>query len=197
MPHSRPKSSIVLGTVAAVAIAAPHQKKEGAPTGSTRAFTLRTGTRHLRLSLRDSAGEALAKKPYLLLLGQQVLEGETDAEGFLEHQVPLGANTASLECEGHCWELALGALLLLGLSIALRAPSQFTRLVAAGMTITLTLYVAINVSMVTGLIPVVGVPLPLISYGGTAMLTTLVAAGLILGSDAHRHQPLARFPADL
>jgi rod shape determining protein RodA len=89
------------------------------------------------------------------------------------------------------------ALLLLGLAIALRAPSQFSRLVAAGMVINLTLYVVINVSMVTGLIPVVGIPLPLISYGGTAMLTSLVAAGLILGADAHRHQPLARFPVDL
>jgi rod shape determining protein RodA len=89
------------------------------------------------------------------------------------------------------------ALLVLGLVIALRAPSQFSRLVAAGMTITLTLYVAINVAMVTGLIPVVGVPLPLISYGGTAMLTSLVAAGLILGADAHRHQTMSRFPVDL
>jgi rod shape determining protein RodA len=89
------------------------------------------------------------------------------------------------------------ALLVLGLTIALRAPSQFSRLVAAGMVINLTLYVVINVAMVTGLIPVVGIPLPLISYGGTAMLTALVAAGLILGADAHRHLPLARFPADL
>ena len=89
------------------------------------------------------------------------------------------------------------ALLLVGLSIALRAPSQFSRLVAAGMVINLTLYVVINVSMVTGLIPVVGVPLPLISYGGTAMLTAMVAGGLILGADVHRHQPLARFPVEL
>jgi rod shape determining protein RodA len=51
--------------------------------------------------------------------------------------------------------------------------------------------------MVTGLIPVVGVPLPLISYGGTAMLTAMVAGGLILGADVHRHQPLARFPVEL
>ena len=89
------------------------------------------------------------------------------------------------------------ALILVGLSIALRAPSQFARLVAAGMVINLMLYVVINISMVTGLIPVVGVPLPLISYGGTAMLTAMVAGGLILGADVHRHQPLARFPVDL
>jgi rod shape determining protein RodA len=88
-------------------------------------------------------------------------------------------------------------LLLLGLMMALRAPSQFSRLVAAGMVINLTLYVVINISMVTGLIPVVGIPLPLISYGGTAMLSSLIAAGLILGADAHRHVPMARFPVDL
>lgn len=89
------------------------------------------------------------------------------------------------------------ALLMLALSIAMRAPSQFTRLVAAGMVINLTLYVCINVAMVTGLIPVVGIPLPLISYGGTAMLTSLVAAGLILGADVHRDLPMSRFPVDL
>src|SRR3954469_22945027 len=89
------------------------------------------------------------------------------------------------------------AVLLLGLVIAARAPSQFARLLAAGVTINLFLYVVINVAMVTGLIPVVGVPLPLISYGGTAMLTAMVAGGLILGADVHRHQPLARFPVEL
>ena len=88
-------------------------------------------------------------------------------------------------------------LLMLALTMAMRAPSQFTRLVAAGMVINLTLYVCINVAMVTGLIPVVGIPLPLISYGGTAMLTSLVAAGLILGADVHRDLPMSRFPVDL
>jgi rod shape determining protein RodA len=50
--------------------------------------------------------------------------------------------------------------------------------------------------MVTGLIPVVGVPLPLISYGGTAMVTVLVGFGLILGVDIHRDMAIPRFPAD-
>lgn len=89
------------------------------------------------------------------------------------------------------------ALLMLALSIAMRAPSQFSRLVAAGMVINLTLYVCINTAMVTGLIPVVGIPLPLISYGGTAMLTALVAAGLILGADVHRNMAMSRFPSEL
>lgn len=89
------------------------------------------------------------------------------------------------------------ALMLTALVIAARASSQFARLTAVGMTINLTLYVAINVAMVTGLIPVVGIPLPFISYGGTAMLTTLAALGLLLSVDLHRDQPLPRFPSGL
>jgi rod shape determining protein RodA len=51
--------------------------------------------------------------------------------------------------------------------------------------------------MVTGLVPVVGVPLPLISYGGTAMLTLVVSLGLLLSVDLHRHAAIPRFPVDL
>lgn len=87
-------------------------------------------------------------------------------------------------------------VLLLGLKIAIRAPSQFARLLAAGVVVNLFLYVAINVAMVTGLIPVVGVPLPLISYGGTALLTVVVSLGLLLSVDVHRNVAIPRFPAD-
>jgi rod shape determining protein RodA len=89
------------------------------------------------------------------------------------------------------------ALIFLGLGIALRARSQFGRLLVVGITLNFSLYVLINVAMVTGLIPVVGVPLPLISYGGTAMLTVLVGFGLVLSVDVHRGIALARFPVDL
>ena len=81
--------------------------------------------------------------------------------------------------------------------MALRAPSQYGRLLAAGVVLNLFIYVAINVSMVTGLIPVVGVPLPLISYGGTAMLTLVLSLGLLLSVDLHRHVGIPRFPVDL
>ena len=98
---------------------------------------------------------------------------------------------------------ALGVLLLFllvilfGLAAAIRAPSQFGRLLAVGVVLNLFIYVAINVAMVTGLIPVVGVPLPLISYGGTAMLTLVVSLGLLLSIDLHRHAAIPRFPVDL
>jgi rod shape determining protein RodA len=97
---------------------------------------------------------------------------------------------------------ALGLLFLFlvligyGLLFAVRARSHFARLLAAGIAATFFLYVVINVAMVTGLIPVVGVPLPLISYGGTAMVTVLIGFGLMLGVDVHRDVVIPRFPVD-
>jgi len=97
---------------------------------------------------------------------------------------------------------ALGLLGLFGIVItygfvfALGARNHFGRLVAIGTTTTLFLYVVINVAMVTGLIPVVGVPLPLISYGGTAMVTILIGCGLMLGVDIHRDVAMPRFPSE-
>jgi len=79
-----------------------------------------------------------------------------------------------------------------GFAIAIRARNQFGRLVALGVTTTLFLYLFINVAMVMGLIPVVGVPLPLISYGGTAMLTMMIGLGLMMGVSIHRDIRIAR-----
>lgn len=93
--------------------------------------------------------------------------------------------------------LGLYALLLIyGFAIALRCRSQFGRLVAMGATTTLFLYVFINVAMVIGLIPVVGVPLPLVSYGGTVMMTILVGFGLMMNVYIHRDLPIGRHGAD-
>jgi rod shape determining protein RodA len=89
------------------------------------------------------------------------------------------------------------AVLILGLVVAARAASQFSRLLAVGVVINLFIYIAINVSMVTGLIPVVGVPLPLISYGGTAMMTLVISLGLLLCVDVHRNLVIPRFPVNL
>ena len=95
----------------------------------------------------------------------------------------------------------LGLLLLLlvligyGFVFALRARSHFGRLLATGIASTFCLYVVINVAMVTGLLPVVGVPLPMISYGGTAMITVLIGFGLISGSTSTATSR-SRFRAD-
>lgn len=89
----------------------------------------------------------------------------------------------------------LGVLLLLalylaivgrGLVIALRGQDTFQRLLAASLSLTFFVYVIINMGMVIGLLPVVGVPLPLVSYGGTSMVTLLAGFGLIMSVHSHR-----------
>jgi rod shape determining protein RodA len=85
-----------------------------------------------------------------------------------------------------------GILIGYGLAIGLRSRNQFGRIVAVGLAGNLFLYVFINMAMVMGLIPVVGVPLPLISYGGTAMLTVLVGFGLIMSVYINRDLRIGR-----
>ncbi|MCK4939017.1 MAG: rod shape-determining protein RodA, partial [Rhodospirillaceae bacterium] len=89
--------------------------------------------------------------------------------------------------------LALYILLLFyGFSISLSSRSHFGRLVGMGVTITFFLYIFINIAMVMGLIPVVGVPLPLVSYGGTAMLTILFGFGLLMCVHINRDLTIGR-----
>ncbi|MDE0334138.1 MAG: FtsW/RodA/SpoVE family cell cycle protein, partial [Defluviicoccus sp.] len=71
-------------------------------------------------------------------------------------------------------------------AIAVRIRNQFGRVVAIGVTVTVALYVSINIAMVMGLVPVVGAPLPLISYGGTAILSVMIGYGLLLSASIDR-----------
>jgi len=71
-------------------------------------------------------------------------------------------------------------------AIALRSRSQFGKLLGLGISVNFFLYAFINTAMVMGLIPVVGVPLPLISYGGTAMVTVMLGFGLLMNVGIHR-----------
>ena len=86
-------------------------------------------------------------------------------------------------------------LLIYGFAISLRCRNQFGRLLGMGVTTIFFLYVFINIAMVMGLLPVVGVPLPLISYGGTAMITLLFGFGLLMCVYIHRDVPIGRFSA--
>jgi rod shape determining protein RodA len=89
--------------------------------------------------------------------------------------------------------LALYLLVLLFITyMALRCRSTFPRLVAAGMGLCLFTYVFINIAMVTGLVPVVGVPLPLVSYGGTSMLTMMAGLGFVLNAHVNRATRIRR-----
>jgi len=70
-----------------------------------------------------------------------------------------------------------------GMRVAARARGRFGRLTAAGLATTIFFYVAINLMMVMGLAPVVGIPLPLVSFGGSAMMTVLICLGLLMAID--------------
>jgi rod shape determining protein RodA len=85
-----------------------------------------------------------------------------------------------------------GALMALTMQVALRARSLFGKLAAAGVAATLACYVFINTAMVIGLVPVVGIPLPVISFGGTAMFTLMAGYAIVLSIDLHRDQHGAR-----
>lgn len=83
--------------------------------------------------------------------------------------------------------LAMFAMVLFyGIGIAMKARSQFGRLLAMGITVNFFLYIMINGLMVMGLIPVVGIPMPLISYGGSAMMTVMFGFGLLMSVHVHR-----------
>jgi rod shape determining protein RodA len=73
-----------------------------------------------------------------------------------------------------------------GLIIAIQARDTFSRLLAASLSLTFFVYVFINTAMVTGLVPVVGIPLPLVSFGGTSMVTLLTGFGILMSIHTHR-----------
>ena len=95
------------------------------------------------------------------------------------------------------WGFAGGLILILafamvirwGMQVSLRAKTRFSQLAAAGLSATIFFYVAINLMMVMGLAPVVGVPLPLVSYGGSAVMTVMLCIGILLALERqHRTQ---------
>lgn len=88
---------------------------------------------------------------------------------------------------GICLLLVVYLLIIArGLYIALQAQDSFCKLLAGSITLTFFVYVFVNIGMVSGLLPVVGVPLPLISYGGTSLVTLLVGFGILMSIHTHR-----------
>lgn len=85
-------------------------------------------------------------------------------------------------------------VLMFGLTVGLQTRNQFGRLLAIGITVNFFLYIFINTAMVMGLVPVVGVPLPLVSYGGTAMLTLMLGFGFLMSVYIHRNYEITRNP---
>jgi rod shape determining protein RodA len=73
-----------------------------------------------------------------------------------------------------------------GLYISTRAQDTFGRLLGGALTLVFFVYVFVNTGMVTGLLPVVGVPLPLVSYGGTSLVTLMAGFGILMSIHTHR-----------
>jgi rod shape determining protein RodA len=121
------------------------------------------------------------------LLGKGFLQGSQSRLDYLpERQTDFVFATMAEE-----WGLVGGCLLILffflvirwGIEVAQRANSRFARLTAAGLATTIFFYVAINLAMVMGLAPVVGIPLPLVSFGGSAQMTVLLCLGILMSID--------------
>ena len=130
------------------------------------------------------------------VFGKGLLQGTQSHLNFLPEKQTDFIFTMLAEEFGMVGGLALLGLYALvfiyGFAIALRSRNQFGRLMAIGLTGNLFLYVFINIAMVMGLIPVVGVPLPLISYGGTAMLAVMASLGLMMSVYVHRDVRIPR-----
>jgi len=131
--------------------------------------------------------------------GKGFLEGTQSHLNFLPEKQTDFIFTMLAEEWGLLGGLALLALYTLvivyGYFIAFRSRSHFGRLLALGIAVNLFLYVFINTAMVRGLLPVAGVPLPLVSYGGTAMLTVMFGFGLLMSVYVHRDARIGR-PGD-
>lgn len=131
------------------------------------------------------------------MLGRGFLEGTQSHLNFLPEKHTDFIFTMLAEEFGLLGGLGLMGLyvlvLLYGVAISIRSQSQFGRLVGMGVTVAFFLYVFINIAMVMGVVPVVGVPLPLISYGGTAMVTLLGGFGLLMSIHVDRDVRIGRY----
>lgn len=124
------------------------------------------------------------------LFGQGFLGGSQAQLNFLPEQSTDFVFAVFSEQFGYVGVLALLALYVFiigrGFVLAFRAHTRFGRLAAAGLIFTFLLYVTVNVGMVSGVVPVVGVPLPLVSYGGSSIVTVLAAFGILISIASHR-----------
>lgn len=131
-----------------------------------------------------------------IAIGSGGLEGKGHMEGTQAYLDFLPESTTDFIFAVFAEEFGfIGVLILLliyalivirGLYIAAKAKDNFTRLVAASLSMTLFIYVFINIGMVSGILPVVGVPLPLISYGGSSMVTIMISFGVLMSIHTHK-----------
>ncbi|MBN9568268.1 MAG: rod shape-determining protein RodA [Alphaproteobacteria bacterium] len=122
--------------------------------------------------------------------GKGFLQGTQSRLNFLPEKETDFIFTTLGEEFGFAGSIALlilfGLIIVYGIRIAMASRSQFGRLVAMGVTLNFFFYIMINGLMVMGLIPVVGIPMPLVSYGGSAMMTVMFGFGLLMSVHVHR-----------
>ncbi|NDF12744.1 MAG: rod shape-determining protein RodA [Proteobacteria bacterium] len=130
------------------------------------------------------------------LTGKGFMEGSQSQLSFLPEKETDFIFTVLSEEFGFMGSMTILALylgiVLVCLRIALRSDSYFGKLIAGGIAIILFLHVFINMAMVMGLIPVVGLPLPLLSYGGSSMISMLIAIAFVLNVYVHQEVPVRR-----
>ena len=128
--------------------------------------------------------------------GKGFLEGTQSRLNFLPEKQTDFIWTSFCEEFGFVGALALlilfATVIFYGVQTAMSARSQFGRLVAMGIVLNFFFYIMINGLMVMGLIPVVGIPMPLLSYGGSAMITVMLGFGILMSVHIHRQVEIPR-----
>jgi rod shape determining protein RodA len=156
--------------------------------------------RHRILMLFDPSQDALGKGYHTIqatiavgsggLLGKGYLNGTQGRLDFLPERTTDFIFAVYAEEFGLLGNLVLLGVYLYvigrGFVITANASTYFTRLMAGSITLTFATYAFVNMGMVSGILPVVGVPLPLVSYGGTSMLTLLLGFGILMSIETHK-----------
>jgi len=163
-------------------------------------FTMHGYQRQRVLTLLDPADDPLGAGYHIIQSMIAVGSGGWSGKGWLNgtqsHLEFLPERATDFIFAVYCEEFGLlGVLVLLaaymlvlvrGITIALNAQDDFSRLIAASLTFTLFIYIFVNMGMVIGQLPVVGVPLPLVSYGGTSLVTIMTGLGILMSIQTHR-----------
>ena len=180
---------IFLAPAAAIAVAAPI------------AYGMMHGYQKKRIDVflnpesdRQGAGYHIAQSK--IAIGSGGIWGKGFLHGSQSHlqYLPEGHTDFVFATMAEEWGLVGGVLLILafglvirwGMKVSQNARSRFGQLTAAGLSATIFFYVAINLMMVMGLAPVVGVPLPLVSFGGSAVMTIMLCIGLLMALERHQ-----------
>lgn len=180
---------LFIGSICAVLIIAP----------LAYLFLLRDYQRNRVLTFLNPESDLLGAGYHITQSKIAIGSGGIFGKGFLNgtqshlNYLPEGHTDFVFATMAEEWGLMGGLLLITaflmlirwGMRVSARAPTRFGRLAAAGLITTIFFYVAINLSMVMGLAPVVGIPLPMVSHGGTAMMTVMICIGILMSIERH------------